>query len=317
LSSVNFKNNNAAVFISCFLIAIFFWTITALNKLYVTTISIPVVYNNIPLSFRIEKPLPSEIFLDIQAKGFDLISDDFSKKNKRVTIDFNSLLLRKIGLNTHTSFPSEKLLEQFISFNDPAYKIVKVQPDSIVLDYTKKFTVKVPVKLNAELNYRKQYFNTIPSLIRPDSIEISGPPQLLSNITAIETQKTIFNDIRTNLFFSVPLINPFRDKIILQENKVWVAIPVEEFTEGKVKVALKKFYYQNKQIVLIPDNIEITYHVALKNYSSISPDDFEVEVSPPVINENESKLRVTVIKNPKAIQIVAIHPESVDYLIEK
>ncbi|HKR05976.1 MAG TPA: hypothetical protein VJY62_15170 [Bacteroidia bacterium] len=314
-----YKNNQAAVLTVCLLIAIFFWTITALNKPYTSTVSIPVIYKNIPLSFQIKNPLPSKISIDIEGKGFDLMSDDFIKENNHITVDFNSAAFRNIGLSTHVSISTETLLDQFISLTDPAYKIVKILPDSIVVDYSKKFTVKVPVKLNAELNFKKQFFNSLPPLIKPDSIEMSGTDDLLKKIIKLETQKVVFNNLSTNLFFSASVINPSNEKIILSDNKVWVLVPVEEFTEGKMVLPLRKFYYHNKPVTLIPDKVTLTYHASLRDFSRISADDFEVEAEQPAlsIDRNENKLHVNPVKFPKAAKIVSVQPEWIDYLIEK
>lgn len=319
MPNVNFKNNQAAIFIVCLLIAIFFWTITALNKPYITTVSVPVTYKNIPLSVQIENPLPSKISVSIEGKGFDLMSDDFVSKNNNLTIDFNSAEFRNLRLSTRNAVSTESLLKHNLSLNDPSYKIVKILPDSIVLNYTRKFTVKVPVKLNAELNFKKQFFNSLPPLMKPDSIELSGPEILIKKITALETQKVIFNNIHADLFFSASLLNPSFDKIILSENKVWVLVPVDEFTEGKVTAVINKIYYHNKPVTLIPDKISITWQSSLKNFASVSPADFEAAIDQPVasIDKNENKLRVTIVKFPKSARIISVQPEWIDYLIEK
>lgn len=312
-------NNQTIVFSVCLLIAIFFWTITELNKTFTSAVSIPVVYKNIPLSFQIQNPLPAKISVDIEAKGFDLISNDFIKNNRELTLDFNSPVFKNLDLKTHASISTGKLLNQFISITDPAYRIVKINPDSIVMDYSKKFTTKVPLKLNAEVNFKKQFFNSMAPILQPDSIELAGPEELINKIINLETQKIVFNNIDKNLFFSASVVNPFTDKIILADKKVWVFIPVEEFTEGKVTITIRKIYYHNKPVTLIPDKITITYHGSLRNFSLIGADDFETEVNQPVfaIENNQNKLQIKVVKFPKTAKVVSIQPELVDYLIEK
>ncbi|MEO5570291.1 MAG: CdaR family protein [Bacteroidia bacterium] len=319
MSSPNSKNQQAVIFSICLLIAIFFWTITALNKTFTASVSIPVVYKNIPLSFQMQKPLPAAISLDIEAKGFDLMSNNFIKKNKELTVDFNSQDLRNSDLKTHTSIATEKLLKQLISAPDPAYRVVRIAPDSILMDYSKKFTRKIPVKLNVELNFRKQFFNSGQPILKPDSLELAGPEEEIKKISSIETEKITFNNINQNLFFSAPVVNPGNDKIILAAKKVWVFIPVREFTEGKVTIAMRKIYYQNKPVTLIPDKISITYHASLKTFSQIGADDFEVEIDQAArsLENNGNKLQVKIVKFPKGAQIISVQPELVDYLIEK
>jgi len=70
---------------------------------------------------------------------------------------------------------------------------------------------------------------------------------------------------------------------------------------------------------LIPDNVTITYHGSLRNFSLIGSDDFEAEVDQPVfsIENNQNKLQIKVVKFPKTAQIISVQPEFIDYLIEK
>ncbi|MEP7170920.1 MAG: hypothetical protein ABI855_16245, partial [Bacteroidota bacterium] len=84
-------------------------------------------------------------------------------------------------------------------------------------------------------------------------------------------------------------------------------------------IKVRKLYYHNKPVTLIPGKVTVTYHASLRNFSSISADDFEVEVEHPIrsIDNNENKLHLNVVKTPLSAKIISVQPELIDYLIEK
>jgi YbbR domain-containing protein len=307
-----------AVFLIFLLVAALFWTITALNKVYIVTAKIPLHYKNVPFNFSKVKQLSETISVDIEARGFDLMNNKFSKNNQEVVIDLNAPFFRNAELNKRISFSSERLLREFIAFSDNTYRIVKASPDSIIFDYTRKFTKKIPVKLNAEVLLKKQY-QTASAILKPDSVEISGDENELKNISAIETEKISFKNADKDLFFSLKLINAFKGDVAISHSFVWVMIPVQQFTEGKLTVNIEKVYYNNKPVTLIPQNVVIKYHASFADFSTIGSDDFKIEIDEPEnsIRNNENKLIVKLTRSPKAARIVSITPEIADYIIEQ
>lgn len=300
------------------LIAVLFWLVNSLSKLYTTTVRIPVNYVNVPFSLEQDKPLPAAILVEIEGTGFHLFSNDF-RKIKELIIDFNSPLFRNGDLNKHVSVSTLNVLKEFISISDSKYKIVNISPDSISCDYTKKFTIKSPVVLSAQIGFSKQFFQSSPPIIIPDSIEIAGSQNELSKIAFVKTQVVSFKAVNKNIFFNAKLLNPYGDKIVFSKDKVWVMVPVKEYTEVNLIVDIEKIYYQNKAVTLIPGKVKVTFRVPLNHFSTINKEDFHAEISAPdkSISLNEKKLKVIITHFPKSISLTSIEPELVDYLIEK
>lgn len=257
--------------------------------------------------------------IEVAASGFDLIGNDFAKKHREISVDFNNPFFRNSFLSKRIAYSTERILKEFSTSKDERFKIVSASPDSLIFDYAQKLTIKVPVRVNAEVNYKKQFFQSSPIIVKPDSIEIAGPEIELSKISFVETQKVVYNNAGKNIFYSAGVINPVPDKIILSADKVWVLIPVNEFTEGMVKVPIEKIYYRNKPVKLIPDNISVTYLAPVASFTQIGNDDFTVqirEVDKASLGNEKNKIRAWVTKQPANARIVSVKPELIDFIIE-
>ena len=77
---------------------------------------------------------------------------------------------------------------------------------------------KIPVKENVSVNFESGYENfKIPVLI-PDSVVVTGPKELLSDLKYLETDSVNFENINSDIKFNINLINPDEDNIILSHN---------------------------------------------------------------------------------------------------
>lgn len=290
-----------------------------MNKTYITTVDVPLKYLNKPSLLYQERPLPESITVDVEGTGFDLIGKFFNADENEIKIDFNASQLKNTGKAKSTGLSSAKLIENNKIFSDPKFRIIKIFPDSLLFDYSKKKSKKVPVALKMELQLKKQYYQSAQPVLFPDSIEIAGEEKDLSSIKFVQTELSTFKNADRNLFFQANIENTPDQKIILSQDKVWVLAPVEEFTEGRLQLAIDKAYYRSRHVILIPDKVEIIYHVALKNYSSVSKEDFRAEVENPAysITNDHSKLKIKLVKKPALAKIFLVKPETVDYLIER
>lgn len=272
-----------------------------------------------PFSMALEKPLPENITVEVAASGFDLMGNDFAKKHRKISVDFNNPFFRNSFLSKRIAYSTERIVKEFSTSKDERFKIVSASPDSLIFDHAQKLTIKVPVRVNADVNYKKQFFQSSPIIAKPDSIEIAGPESELSKITFVETQKVVYENARKNIFYSAGVINPVPDKIILSADKVWVLIPVNEFTEGVVKVPIEKIYYRNKPVKLIPDNINVTYLAPVTSFSQIGKDDFTVQIREEdkvSLGNEKNKIRAWVTNQPANARIVSVKPELIDFIIE-
>ena len=77
-------------YLVCILIASMLWFLNALNKEYVTEISYPVRYTSVPDSYYLTGNLPSEIVLNVTAKGFNLLGHKMQTSFQPIEVKISS-----------------------------------------------------------------------------------------------------------------------------------------------------------------------------------------------------------------------------------
>lgn len=75
---------------------------------------------------------------------------------------------------------------------------------------------------------------------------------------------------------------------------------------------------KGKVLRTFPSKVQVTVQVGLKNFKSVTENDFLVGVSyADVIGNKSEKLPLTIKKHPDVVSHVRVTPSSVDYLIEQ
>ena len=117
-------------------------------------------------------------------------------------------------------------------FNEPSVDLLSIYEDSIFFFFDQYISKKIVVKNNISLNYQAGFESFKSPIIKPDSIVITGPDELLSKLKYLETDSISFEDINKDVisninilpndFFNAafPLINKtiekLNDKILLE-----------------------------------------------------------------------------------------------------
>ena len=120
---------------------------------------------------------------------------------------------------------------------------------------------------------------------------------------------------------TVGFSNRFPSRIFsFNPKEVLVTIPVDEFTEGEITVAINisnlPGAYNAKTF---PDSVKIKYQVALSKYNRVKPEHFRVLVELPDASEfsARSKLTIAIAKQPEFVNIMQLEPERVEYFVRE
>ncbi|MEA3317582.1 MAG: hypothetical protein U9R54_06460, partial [Bacteroidota bacterium] len=178
-----------------------------------------------------------------------------------------------------------------------------------------KVKKKVPVLSQIQVELKKQYLIKEKIKFTPDSINISGPGQIIDTINNVfskkrqyyEAEKTIQDEILLKKINGVSLSN----------NSVNFSLIIEEFTEGNIKVPLRVINMPDSVILrTFPNENTISFLVALSDFDKIIEPQFDAVVDYDEI-AGKSKLKVHLLKYPDNIYSVKTKPEYVEYIIEK
>lgn len=309
-------NRKVITFLFCVLISIFFWLMMSLSKEYDITVSYPVEYVNAPKDRVISNDLPSEINIEIHAKGFYLLANKF-KKAQTVYIDLKTS--HPTGIKNYyfllTNARLSKVMEQFSS----RIRLLRISPDTIYLNYNKKVTKHVPVKANIALTVDNAYQLADSIRLVPDHIDVSGSSDMVSKIDYVETVPVTIKDLDVSKAFTLDLIKgPENSSVELSETQVRALITVKKFTEASVELPVEAINLPaGYSLKAFPDKVTVKYNVAYDNYQNINTSQFRAVIDYRKAEPGSNKLKITLEKYPQGIRAIKLNPEKAEYIIKK
>ncbi len=305
-------------------LSIIFWLLNALSKQYTSEIYYPINYSNLPEDKILigREKLPTKLLLSISGYGFTILQHNIKLSETHAEIDFSTLSnitsaqqdsLRYFVLSKSVQEQIEKKLSSGLN-------IEAIYPDSLIFQFARAIEKKVRVIPNYKCVLGKQFMLKTPVYVTPDSVFIKGPHLILDTISEIETNPVILSGIETFTQVSTALTK-LKDIEIPQE-KVTINAPVEEYTEARIKVPIEIANVpENVMITLFPCDANLTFLVALSDYTIINSADFKVSVDYSSIKTQKNylvdKLKVKIITLPKYARNLDAHPRKVEYIIEK
>ncbi len=311
-------NKQLLIYLFFLLVALIFWYLNALSKDYTTDILYSVTYDNFPKDKVLINELPAEIGLKIKGFGFSILRCKLAGYFRPVKISLNQYPIEvlKRGNTTQyyllTKYTKDYIATQF------SYEIqlLEVKPDTLFLNLTDVLEKKVPVKLNLNLKFEKQYMQGL-QLVKPDSILISGPNSIIDTINFIETielKKKKVNDTIINSLSLVPI-----NKVKFQPDKVTVIIPVIKYTELTFNIPIEAENVPDSLFLrTFPGSVKLSCWVGVSEYDKMSPFLFRLVVDYKSINETlHNKLKINLVKFPSNVSNITFYPKNVEYLIEK
>lgn len=310
-------DRNILSYIICVIIASILWFLNTLNKDYVSEISYPVKYTNVPKGRYIVSSLPDRITLEVSAKGFALLRYQISTSFLPIVIDINTYsnnAVEKGNLQEYTIQLNE-LKDKLSSQLNSDIKILSVKPEEIDFKFSYSKTKKIAIKPVVDYSLKKQYIlkNQITAI--PDSIEVSGPATVIDTLKYIDTKQWNAGEIGKNTSKTVDLVES--EGLTFKENEVKLNIQIERFTEARKTISLQAINVPDSlNMRLFPANIEITFEIGLSMYDKVNDADFLFIVDYDK-SASTSHIPVETVKVPVFIRDLHYSPQKVEFILEE
>jgi hypothetical protein len=302
-------------FLISLLIAFGLWLLIKLSGDFHTEHQVKLDVQNFPIDkVLINKP-DSVLQIVTNDNGFDVLGRFLFSRNKSLTLNFQKAryLETKNGIQSYYILcPS--LHQQIENEFKTAEQILSIQPDSIIFDFEKLSSKKLKIEPLINLSFNPRFKQYKKMKLSPDSLVFFGPASMLSSTTKINTHFFDFQDISATIDTLIPLDLPSK-KLISKQADVRFQLTVEEYTEGKVKLPIQLQADAKTQYKIFPSEVQITYQVALKDYSKIKANAFELVAIPD--STESGKLLLELSKQPQNVIVSNIQPASAEYIILK
>lgn len=304
-----------SIFFICFSISLFIWFLTKLSQNYTTTINFQIKYINSLPKKALTHTYDSVISIEMTSNGLNLLNFRFFKHKKSLKINLLESDIKNKSYSIENYILTKDILQQIYYQLDFSEKISKISPDTLIFILENIISKNVEVIGDFEIQCKTQYQIYGSSRISPSTITISGPPSMIDSIHSIKTFSKLFMSVDKNINVQLELKKPINDnKITLSTDTVGLYVPIEKFTENIVESPIVVRNNENSVIKLFPENVKVTYQIALKDYSNFRTDMLSVGIN---FDNNENRQSVRIFHQPSFIKITNIAPETIEYIILK
>jgi hypothetical protein len=297
------------------LISLLFWLLTKLSKEYETKVIYAVNYVNLPSSKLFQNTPENTVELLVKSTGFNLLQEKLQKRSINIGLrnvvpgdSYSYYLLSKTKYN------------QIQSQLEKSIELIGFSKDTLFFELGFNKRKKVPVITNFDFRFKSGYNLSNKIIVRPDSVEISGPEIQVDKINSIITSLLQIEDIVEDMYFEIPLLKPEAlNKLNYSHNQVQVIGQVEKFTEDSFHVPFEIVGLPtNTKITTYPKTIEVVFQVGLSNYKKIAANDFKIICNyKKSASENTRFLIPELIEKPSLVSSIKMIPNHIEYLIQK
>lgn len=282
---------------------------------YTTDIDFPVEYTNPPSGQILTFTHDSIVSIKLTSRGFDLLNILFLESRDPILINLSGGNIRKNQSSISSYILTRNINSQILRQIEFTDRISEISPDTLYFDLEKIISKKVEIISDIQFTPKTQYYQYDKIIVSPDSITISGPPSMIDTINYIKTFETRFLNVDKNIKSRIRLQKPnSNNKLTISSDSVDLFLPIEKFTENTIYSPIVIRNAELGTIKLFPDNVKVTYLIALKDYSNFQTNMLSVGIN---FDKNKNRQTVELFNQPSFIRITNIEPETLEYIIIK
>ncbi|MEX2595748.1 MAG: hypothetical protein WEC59_02375 [Salibacteraceae bacterium] len=307
------------IFLVCVLLASLSWVLISLGKTYSTTLIVPVKYINFPQNKTLLNEVPSQLAVNIEGKGFDLMQYDGRLTEDTLVVNLDNLQMSVLG-----DYQRGYLDQSIISKNlqdrlNGVLAINRVLTDSINFLFDLKVSRVLPVKPKVSFTVAKGFvlLDSIESI--PPEIEVYGALTIVDTMQHVPTLPIDLGEISSTQKLRMAVASTgFLARNESQTDSVSVEISIDRLTERTFLITPEKRNVPDSiDLLLFPNGVEITVQIPLSRFDAISDEDFDVYVDYDDLEDDFMVLPVGLESWPTIAQNVTIKPNKVEVVRTK
>lgn len=309
-----FNKLNILVFSLFVFIAAVLWFFNALDNSFVTQTQVSVKFQNLPSDRVLLKDLPDELNVSIKGNGYILMRYKLQRDRIPIVFDLDKYKLQSLPQDEYSYFiPTTEFSSTIAKRFKGDVKITKISPDTLFFYFTEMVTRKVPVKVNVDYSFNNQYMLNGNISIKPDSVTISGPEQIVAKTNFVETEYRSYGSLSSSFQRNLQLVK--NDLLEYSEYRVVLNIPIEKYSEKVLKVEVNPVQVPDSiNVRLIPRTVDVSFKAPLSIYNSFNPSDFELNVN--IEGYKSGMLMIEMLKYPNNVMDISLSPGQVRCIIE-
>lgn len=306
------EQRRLSVFFTCLVLAFGAWVLTMLSNQYSYTSRLVVSFTNPPLRRSFRSLQSDTVDATVQGSGWDMLFSKMNMEDNKMAVNLKTLDNRNyIVLNSQ--------LKQINDKRAGNRQISALNPDTLYFDFSSRAVKKVPIALQYNIQYKRQFIVSDDILLTPNYVTVTGPAEALANIKYWKTDSLTARDVEDPIDAVVHLKPVAESNMTIYPKNIRVHVPVSEFTEKTIEVPVRlinnKNYYSVK---IFPAKVKITFTVALSRYAQTDEHAFEAVADLALWQDQGYKqLPVKVTQFPPYCRLVRIEPQNLDFIVKE
>ena len=303
------NKHSAFTFLVFLVISTAAWFLVKLSEEYVTQTTFRVVMEGSPSDKWVSSDEQS-VKMSLNIEGFHTLRYKMIR-DRVVTIPLNEVSYRLENGNTY-SFSSQYVAEKVAEKLNINASDITMNDAKIYFNMDALKSKVVPVALRSDITTARQYEIYGIPMLDPSSVTIYGPQEVIDTIKTVRTEPLTMNNVSQNFDATIPL-DLLGGLIHSDVVEVKAEVQVEKFTEMDVEVPIKMT--DSLKMRFFPETMSVKCLVAMRDYTSITPESFSVAVDKQQLKARQPLLDVRLVSWPPTVQILSTRPDKVEYLI--
>lgn len=298
------------VIIASIVLSILVWLSVSMNNQYSVAVKVPFRVIGLQKNIALANPVPRTISVRVRGTGWQLASS-FLSTGSSIDFDASNLERKRILL-------TGKELAYSLDLGSSA-EVLNFTPDSILISFDTVITKRIPLLSRVEVAPRDGFMIGGEPFLNPDSVTISGARRLLDRIDYWFTDPKRFKNVINSIDTKVSLVDSLTGLVELDVKQAEVKIDVEQIAENTYKnVPIKILNNKDSlQILLLPPTVDVTIRGGVNMMSDITSDSLSASLDYINLVNSLSSHIEPEIKAPDAFQVIAVHPDSIEFVIRR
>lgn len=290
------------VFAVCLGLAAGLWAISQLSGRYERTLHLPIEFRNVPAEFSVRHP--EYVHVTLRSTGWLWLANGAG--HDAFVID---LAERSLGEGQALISLGNELQRTF----DFA-QVVDYEPRVLNPTFEPMSQRELPVRVLLERDLAPNHFVSGQVDVDPERVTVYGPPDDLAVLDEVNTRPLGVqggDDVHAML-----RLEPLGGGLVVSPDSVRVHVPVVEFTEKRVTCPIEVDGAPTEDILLYPDEVDVTVLLPVDRYDAIDASDFRVLANFSTIDVRRvSTVPLEVAAAPDGVRNVQLRRDQTDFLI--
>ena len=288
--------------------SVLLWVFVSFSGEFSITLNLPTQVIDIPENYSVSSMSSNDVSISLKGQGWQLAKHTMGRDPKFFIPSPTELGDQEISIRN---------MIYANSWLSTTLQLAEITPEKLNITIEKTESKMVEVVPVLSLGYKPGYGLVSPIKIEPDSVLITGPESIVSNLNMINTEGRIVSNLETESSMILGLKPPKFTNLIINECSVYFDIQKivdKEFEELNI---ITKNIPSRYELILSPNKLSIILRGGISKLSKLKTEDIAVYVKfEQAINDTSGGIE-PIIELPEFTSLIDIKPNRLEYIIKK